>query len=569
MNRLYRTRGIAGALLCVLGAWAAALHAQQPAADLILSNGKIITVDERFRIAQAVAVKGDRIVAVGSDVDIAQLAGPATRRIDLQGNAVIPGIIENHAHFMRAGATWQREVRLDGIESRAAAVRMLRARAKAVAPGDWVFTFGGWAHQQFTDDPRPFSRSELDEIVPNNPAMIQEAYYRIYLNSRGLAALGIDDKTPAAKWIARDSSGKPTGVIEQDGVREIAAKIPDATKEQFEAGSQAMIKDLNRAGITAFGNAGCEANWLKSYAQFESEGQLNVRVFCIDSFNAANPGQVDAILPQIARIRLFQGDDFLNSVAYGESVYAPLHDNMLALKAEPRPDQLLQWRRIATEVAKRGLPLHVHATLDGSIDAFLTQIEQINKEYPMRNLRWAFAHMDQVNERQLDRMKKLGMYAAVGSRPAIMGGIFNDLHGERSYDMPPLKLIQDSGIHWGFGSDSTVVNQFRPFPILWWAVTGKMVGGKRVNRQPISREDALIAYTRNNAYFIFQEDNLGSIQPGKLADLVVLDRDYLIAPVDQIKDIRPVMTMVAGKVVFQAAKAQSAQAQPLHSAARR
>ena len=552
MSRFARRSAIAGALLCLFGMIAAMLHAQQAAPDVILTNGKIITVDERFRIAQAVAVKGARIVAVGNDAEIVPLAGPNSRRIDLHGKAVIPGLIENHAHFMRAGATWLREVRLDGVESRAQALKILRDRAKTAAPGEWIFTFGGWAHQQFSDDPRPFSRAELDDISPNNPVMIQEAYFRIYLNSRGLTALGIDNKRPPAKWIDRDPTGKPTGVIEQDGVREIAARIPDATTQQFEAGSLAMIRDLNQAGITAFGNAGCEPRWLRSYATWESDGQLNVRVFCIDSFNTASPAQVDKILPQIDQIRLFQGDDFLNSVAYGESVYAPLHDNMLAAKAEPKPDQLFQWRRIAAEIAKRGLPLHVHATLEGSIDAFLTEIEQINQEHPVRNLRWAFAHMDQVNERQLELMKKLGMYAAVGSRPAIMGGIFNDLHGDRSYDMPPLKLIQDSGIHWGFGSDSTVVNQYRPFPILWWAVTGKMVGGRKVNRQPISREDALIAYTRNNAYFIFQEDNLGSIQPGKLADLVVLDRDYLTVPLDQIKDIQTVMTLVAGRIVYQA-----------------
>ena len=435
-----------------------------------------------------------------------------------------------------------------------------RSTLEDPTPGQWIFTFGGWAHHQFTDDKRPFSREELDQIAPNNPMMVQEAYYRIYLNSRGLRALGIGENAPGEKWVGRDGSGKPTGVIEQDGVREIAAKIPDTPRDQIEPATLAMIKDLNKAGMTAFGNAGCDPDLLQMYRRWNSSGQLNIRVFCLDSFAAASPEQVDRILPQIARIKLFQGDSFLDSVAYGESVYAPLHDNMLDVKAEPKPDQLVQWRRIATEVAKAGLPLHVHATLEASIDAFLNEIEQINKEHPIKNLRWAFAHLDQINESQLDRMKKLGMYAAVGSRPTIMGGIFKDIHGERSYDMPPLKLIQDSGIHWGFGSDSTVVNQYRPFPILWWAVTGKMVGGTKVNRQPISREDALIAYTRKNAYFIFQEDNLGSIQPGKLADLVVLDHDYLTVPADQIKDIKPVMTIIGGKIVYDAGSQESSRA---------
>jgi hypothetical protein len=125
--------------------------------------------------------------------------------------------------------------------------------------------------------------------------------------------------------------------------------------------------------------------------------------------------------------------------------------------------------------------------------------------------------------------------------------------------MPPLKTIQDSGIHWGLGTDAFEVNQYRPFTTLWWAVTGKMVGGTIVNRQPISREDALIAHTRNNSYFFFRENELGSIQSGKLADLVVIDRDYLTIPADQIKDIEPVMTMIGGRIVYDATNTASTQ----------
>jgi predicted amidohydrolase YtcJ len=150
-------------------------------------------------------------------------------------------------------------------------------------------------------------------------------------------------------------------------------------------------------------------------------------------------------------------------------------------------------------------------------------------------------------------MKKLGMYAGVQPRSTIMGAIFHRVHGQSADNTPPFKTIQDSGIMWGLGTDAFEVNQYRPFTTLGFAVTGKMVGGTVVNKQTISREDALIAHTRNNSYFLFQEDNLGSIAPGKLADLVVLDRDYLTIPADQIKDIQPVLTMVGGKVVWDAA----------------
>ena len=149
-------------------------------------------------------------------------------------------------------------------------------------------------------------------------------------------------------------------------------------------------------------------------------------------------------------------------------------------------------------------------------------------------------------------MKKLGMYAAVHPWAVINGGIMHEGFGDGAYDMPPLSTIQNSGIQWGFGTDGTAANQTLPFTTLYFAVTGKMVGGAKVNRQTISREDALIAHTRKNAYLVFQEDNLGSIQPGKLADLVVLDRDYLTVPADQIRNIKPVMTMVGGRIVYDA-----------------
>jgi len=209
---------------------------------------------------------------------------------------------------------------------------------------------------------------------------------------------------------------------------------------------------------------------------------------------------------------------------------------------------------MAMEIAKAGLPLHVHAELSTTIDKFLDQVEAVNKEYPIKNLRWMLAHVNQINAAQLERMKKLGMYAAVHPWAVINGGIMHEGFGDGAFDMPPLATIQNSGIVWGFGSDGSAANQYLPFTTLHFAVTGEMAGGKKVLRQTISREDALIAFTRKNAYLVFQEDNLGSIQPGKLADLVVLDRDYLTVPANQIGNLKPVMTMVGGRIVYDAAQ---------------
>jgi predicted amidohydrolase YtcJ len=535
---------------------AVALFAQQPPADVILSGGKIITVDERFTIAQAVAIRGDRFVAVGSDQEIARLAGPATRRIDLRGRAIVPGLIDNHMHLLRAGTTWRWEVRWDGVGSRKQALEMLRARAAAAPAGEWVYNLGGWAIEQFADDSKPFTREELDRAAPDNPVLLQASYYEAYLNSRALQTLGIDEKT-TSEWAVRDASGRPTGRITEAGVRVVAGRVPTASGEQLESSTRLMFRDLNKMGLTAFGSAGCEANVLPLYTRLADQGQLNVRVFCISGGAAGTPQAVDQLLPRIAELKLFQGNSYIDHVFYGESVYGPLHDPMFIPKSDPRPEQLTQWRRIATEIAKAGLPLHVHANLTDTIAAFLDQIELIHKEYPIKNLRWTLAHANQLNASHLARMRTLGVYAAVHPWGVINGGINRRVFGDAALDMAPLRTIQDSGVMWGFGSDGSRANQIQPFTTLGWAVTGKMVGGTTALRQPISREEALIAHTRRNAYFVFQENDLGSIAPGKLADLVVLDRDYLTIPADQIKDLTSVMTMVGGRIVYDAASATS------------
>ena len=397
---------------------AAILTAQPPAPDLILSNGKVVTVDDRFTIAQAVAIQSDRIVAVGTNQEIGRLAGANTRRIDLRGRTVLPGLIDNHMHLLRAATTWLRETRFDGVVSRKTAIEMLRARAKTIGPGEWVYNIGGWTHQQFVDDPKPFTREELDKILPDNPVALQESYYQVDLNSRALDILKIEANAPDPQgfqpgWIIRGASGKPTGIVRGDiaGTRAVSSKLPRVTPDQLEASSLALVGDMNRAGLTAVGVPGCDRDVLDIFQKWKAQGKLNVRVFCIDGAAAATPEQVDRSLKQIAQTKLFQGDSYIDNIFFGESVYGPLHDPMFQLKSNPKPEQLEQWRRMAMGIAAAGLPLHVHAELHDTIDAFLDQIEAVNKEHPIKNLRWELAHVNQINESQIERMKKLGMYA--------------------------------------------------------------------------------------------------------------------------------------------------------------
>jgi predicted amidohydrolase YtcJ len=229
----------------------------------------------------------------------------------------------------------------------------------------------------------------------------------------------------------------------------------------------------------------------------------------------------------------------------------PLTTQLLSPASNTKPDDLAQMRRIALALAQHAIYFNSHVEMSAAIDAFLSVYEDVNRNAPIKGLRWSFSHLDQVNEAQLERMKRLGMSAQIHSRPLIQGALMHDVHGDRAWEMPPFRRVQDSGIVWGLGSDATAVTTSNPFYTLAFAVTGRMIGGREVNRQTITREEALIAHTRNNAYMVFQESNLGSLRPGKYADLLVLDRDYLTVPADQIKDLKPVLTMVGGKVVYE------------------
>ncbi len=533
-------------------------EAQSSRPDLILTNGKIITVDDRFTIAQAVAIQGQRVVAVGKTQDVKKLAGNGTRVIDLKGRAVIPGLIDNHAHFIRVAEHWHQEMRLDGVTSRKRVLKMLAERVRSAHPGDWIVTLGGWSEEQFTDDPRGFPLEELDRIAPNNPVVLQAVYIHSYLNTAALKAAGIDEKTPDPRGgkIERDASGKPTGVIrDAGGVAFVAAKVPLPNKEQWIENARKVVADLNKMGLTAWmdaGGRGMSAEHYEPYRFLADHGELNARVFWTTIRQPATPEEVEKVLAEIPQQKPFQGDDYFDNVGWGESVFAPVTTQLLRPESNTKPQDLAQMRRIALALAERGLYVNSHVEMSAAIDAFLNEYEAINKERPIKDLHWSFSHLDQVNEAELERMKRLGMSAQIHSRPLIQGALMHKAHGDKAWEMPPFRRVQDSGIRWGLGSDATAVTTSNPFYTLGFAVTGKMIGGAKVNRQTIAREEALIAHTRSNASIVFQEGNLGSIQKGKYADMLVLDRDYLTVPADSIKDIKPLMSLVGGKIVYEA-----------------
>ena len=370
VNRLTLRTPALAALLVLAGAFPL-LRAQQAAPDLLLSNGKIITVDERFSIAQAVAIRGDRIVAVGTNQDLARLAGPEHTtdrpagkvrhpRPHRQPHAPAPrrADLAEGAAFRRGGVAQEGD-RADTGPREGSRGRENGSSISAAGP--------------INSSPTIRNRSPARNWIrlrPNNPVALQESYYQVFLNSRALKAFGIEPGVPdpmdfVKGSIMRDAAGKPTGIIKGDiaATRPVAARLPKVAPNQLEASSQALVADMNRAGLTSFGVAGCNADVLEIFQKWKAQGHLNVRTFCIGGAAASTPEQADRSIQQIAQMKLFQGDDYIDNVFFGESVYQPLHDPMFALKSSPPADQLEQWRRMAMAIAKAGLPLHVHAEL--------------------------------------------------------------------------------------------------------------------------------------------------------------------------------------------------------------
>jgi predicted amidohydrolase YtcJ len=523
------------------------LHAQQAPPDTILTNGKIITVDDTFSIAQAVAVRDSRIVAVGTNQEITRLAGPNTRRIDLRGRSVVPGFIDNHAHFQEEGEYWTLEQRLDGVDTRKQALALLVAKAKEKGPGQWVFTLGGWSPDQFRDDKKQFTRDELDKYLPNNPVLLQFTRAETYLNSKAIEMIGLEKRTEP--WIYRDAGGRATGIVENAGaaaVRNAAGFLKGFPKEKFEANQMQMLRDLASAGLTASGGS---CDFEEIYKGWAKEGRLSMRFFCFRIPEGKTPEERFANIP---KLRYHDGDEWIDHSMWGEGLAGGGGGDVFSMTPPPVVPQAAwdEWGRWARAAALAHAPIQIHTVTNQQVEGHIREIEKVAKDINIRPLRWTLMHMEGVNVDQIERMKKLNLRINVHPRETVSGGFLHRAHGDKAFAMPPLREIQDSGIGWGFGTDAYEVNQYRPFQTLHWAVTGKMVGGTVVNTHTISREAALIAHTRSNAFQFFREYDLGSIQKGRLADLVVIDRDYLTIPADQIEQIKPVLTMVGGKVFF-------------------
>ena len=553
-------------VLVCLGVSVPVVNAQQP--DHVFLNGKILTVDADFSVVEAIAVVDGRISAVGTSANIRQLAGSGTTQIDLKGRTVIPGLIDNHMHYMRGASRWQFEARIDGVTSRKKALEIISNKAKQAGPGEWVFVLGGWSEQQFADAPGGFTTEELDAAAPDNPVFVQKSYSRTYMNSLAEKELSQSGGTSGGNTgggnrsnrqrntgNSRRSTGLTQGNESQQGrsssrrsrgartvINQATRFVPARSDEQRVDDVSYFNSVLNRHGLTTVYDVGRASDGNFDPVQtLASNGDLTLRVFHSLRYQANDPLEASEAVRMIKSSKPRSGDHWFGLIGIGEHTYNPLHDSSMR-QSFYGDDVWAQFDKLAITAAEGGWHIHEHAQRDSTAARMLDIAERINKAHPMKDLRWTIAHCDLISRESIERAKKLGMTLAIHNKtakPAV-----------DDRDSPPVSWMEESGIVWGLGSDSTVVSTINPFHSLWWVTSGKVFPNKISIRTPVSRQAALVAHTRSNAFLMFKESDLGSLEVGKWADLVVLDRDYMTVAVDEIRDIKPVKTIIGGKIVY-------------------
>jgi len=560
--------------LLLLGVSPLAAHGQ---ADAIYYNGKVITVWDANPVVEAFAVRGNRFAAVGTNADVRKLAGPSTRMVDLQGRCVVPGLIESHVHPIGAALS-ERDGPVPVMNTIAEVQQYMRELAAKLPKGSLIFAPKVYASR--LKELRYPTRRELDEAAPEHPA-ISDNGYAAMLNTVALAQAGITRDTPEPKngKIIRSSDGEPTGLIL--GARQLLGPLLKSRKSSPDDQVWALRniqKHYNSAGITSMVDRYQGPDGVRLYQDFHKRGELTVRTTITYRLGLqGTPAEVRERMASIPFTTGF-GDDWVRigaikttldggillGTAFFQEPYGANTEVYGYKDLEYRGefsvsmDNLIEMAKTANEL---GWQMTAHSAGGGAVDRLLDAYEAANQIKPIRPLRFTVTHGNFVSPQAVERAKKMGVLFDM--QPAWLhfdGDALQVVFGpERMRNFIPLRSLLDAGVRVVGGSDHMIrmdprrsLNPYYPFYGMWMAVTRKTVGGAVLNpEQCIDRMEALRMWTLDGAYGMFDEAKKGSIEPGKLADFAVIDKDYWECPVDEIKDIEVLLTVVDGRVVYE------------------
>jgi len=551
----------------------AAVVTQQTApATLVLRNGKIVTVDASLPEAQAVAIRGDRIVAVGTDQAIRPYVGPATQVIDLRGQLAIPGLIESHGHFMGFG---QSKLTLDlmDVKDWNEIVSMVAAAVKQAKPGEWILG-RGWHQEKWASVPKPNVEGfpfhdELSKVSPNNPVMLTHASgHASFVNAKAMEAAGLTAKTPnpAGGEILKDATGRPIGLLREtaSGIAGRALEAWRSKKTEAERRADAFqqidlaVKASLEKGITSFHDAGVPFTTVDIYKQAAAHGLLGLRLWVMVRDSNEN---LAAKMAQYKAVGLF--DHHLTIAAIKVTADGALGSRG-ALMLEPYADSpasvglsttALESIAVTAKIARdSGVQLCVHCIGDRANREVLNIYERAFQGVPdAKDLRWRIEHAQHLSGADIPRFGQLGVIPAMqgihatSDAPYVLARLGAKRAEEGAYVW---QKLMKSGAIIANGTD-VPVERIDPMANFYATVTRKTKDGSVFyGDQKMSRAEALKSYTWNGAYAAKEETLKGSITVGKLADITVLSKDIMTIPEDQIASTTTVSTIVGGKVVY-------------------
>lgn len=531
--------------------------------DLILLNGTIISMEDAENEATAVVVRGGRIVNVGTDEEARSLAGPKTEMIDLKGRTLLPGFIESHMHpMMYAHNLLGVECGGENTKSLRRMLEVLEDKVKNTPKGQWIKGFG-WDDSRFEEGRNP-TRWDLDKVSPDHPVVLMRTCVHVVVaNSLALKLGNIDKNTPDPEGghIQKDpDTGEPTGIL-QERAMELLPSAP-YTLEQLKEGMELALKILAKNGVTTIGDMAAQPEGLRIYQQLRKENRLTVRVrlWAVAEKTILGNGMLDDIYA--VGIESGFGDDMI-CVQGAKYVLDGSVSGKTAAITEPYYkeetangiiycDDESQMIESVRKAFQGGLRVSIHAIGDRAIDFALNVIETAGKGMDIASMRNRIEHCILPRKEQLLRIKRLGLIvgSSFGFIYSLGEGYLNALGPERVKAAIPQKSYQELGIIAPGNTDCPVCD-VNPFWSIYGVVARKSFRGNSLGEeQRVDIREALKTYTTYPAFSTFEEDQLGSIKEGKLADLIVLDKNILLADTEEIKDIKVVMTIMNGKIIW-------------------
>ncbi len=538
------------------GLWAQA----KPTADLIITNAKIWTVDKARPQAEALAVLGERIVAVGSAADVDAWHGPQTKVLDAHGKLLLPGFNDAHVHFVDGGTHLQ-EVQLKDAASPEEFAHRIGERAKTTPKGEWI-TGGDWDEQKWSPPNLP-TKELVDPITPSTPVWVNRYDgHESLANSVALRLAHITAKTadPPGGQIVRDGQGNPTGVLRDAAQGLVDKVVPPLTHAQRVHAIHVALEHAASLGLTSVQHMNPAYDDIKVYAELQEKGELTARIYAApmetDWKDQAKIGIRHAFGTPLFRLGAVKGyaDGSLGSeTAYFFDPYTDDPQSHGLLSDEMQPPATMLQRLKGADAA--GLQLCIHAIGDRGISIILDMFEQIEKANGKRDRRWRIEHSQHLAAKDFARYAQLGVIASVQPYHAIDDGRWAErrIGPERIKRTYAFRTFLNHGVRLAFGTDWAVA-PLSPMLTIYAAVTRATLDGKNPDgwlpEQKLTVAEAVEAYTMGSAYAEFQEKQKGSITPGKLADFVVLSDDIFKIPSAAIKNVKVEVTYLGGKPVY-------------------